>query len=489
MPLGRYLLAVLAVGLLSALNTAISPWVGASTVALIYFVAILLLSFVLSQGATVLMAVLAAMSWNYLFLAPVHTLHIERLEDAITFAVFLTFALVAGNLTGKLRAQAEAVRMREARLSTLYDFATRMNRIFGAREILEAGVQDLERISGKEAAVFLLEKNHLVQAAPREPRILSDEDRLRAMSAVQNGLASLDSVNRLLFVPLRMHTGSAGIVVARFADKVETERETLIETMASQLAALLDRENLLKLTQDARTNEEIDRLYKALLNLLTHEIRTPIAVIQGSVSSLLGGLVSRPEETRKLLAEADLALSRLNRLIENLLDMSKIEAGKLKLNLDWHDPVEILRMVVSQVEREFPDRNRTQISAAASLLLRIDFTLVEKAFYNVIRNAYLHNPAGVQVRVSVKTAENQLCVAIEDNGPGLSDETERSLFTKFSRGSDSGEGIGIGLSVVKGILEAHGATIGCERILPHGTQFLIRFPVTAQNARPFEISA
>jgi two-component system sensor histidine kinase KdpD len=169
-----------------------------------------------------------------------------------------------------------------------------------------------------------------------------------------------------------------GIVAARSTEAMSAEQQALVQAMTLQIGTLLDREMLWKLTQEARTNEEIDRLYTALLDLLTHEIRTPIAVIQGTVSSLLGGLIRRPEDSKKLLGEADQALTRLNRLIDNLLDMSRIEAGKLKLNLDWHDPAEILQKVVTQAEREFPE-SRLRVSGNAAYLLRVDFNLMEKS--------------------------------------------------------------------------------------------------------------
>jgi two-component system sensor histidine kinase KdpD len=481
------LLVLVAVALLSGLNKVILPWAGASTVALIYFIAILLLSFVLSRSATLFMACVAAVSWNYLFLAPIHTLHIEQPEDAVTFVVFLTFAIVAGHLTGKLRSQAEATRKREARMAALYEFATRMNGIAGHKQIIEAGLGDLERISGTQAAVYLLEDGRLQQATPEEQRdFLADAH--AALAAVSDGSTILDSSKMTLLVPLRTRTAAAGIVAARSTEAMSAEQQALVQAMTLQIGTLLDREMLWKLTQEARTNEEIDRLYTALLDLLTHEIRTPIAVIQGTVSSLLGGLIRRPEDSKKLLGEADQALTRLNRLIDNLLDMSRIEAGKLKLNLDWHDPAEILQKVVTQAEREFPE-SRLRVSGNAAYLLRVDFNLMEKVFYNVIRNACIHSPPGVTISVSILAEKSELLTVIQDDGPGIPPEIRRSLFDRFSRGSDSGAGIGIGLSVVKGILEAHGAGVSCESVEPHGTRFVIRFPLTQRNTKPFEISA
>lgn len=485
----RSILLVLAsVAVLSGLNKMILPWAGASTVALIYFTAILLLSFVLSRSATLLMACLAAVSWNYFFLAPVHTLHIEQIEDVVTFVVFLTFAIVAANLTGKLRAQAEATEKREARMAALYDFATRVNAMTGSRQILEAGLQDLERISGTQAMACLFEAGRLRETIPDHSELPASQAET-TLAAIENGTALMDLKNRVFYVPLGTRTAAPGFVAARFAGEITAEQQALIQAMTFQIGTLLDREMLWRLTQDARTNEEIDRLYTALLDLLTHEIRTPITVIQGTVSSLLGGLVKRPEDSTQLLREADLALSRLNRLIDNLLDMSRIEAGKLKLNLDWHDPAEILRKVVNQVQREFPERHRAQVRIGTGYLLKVDFNLVEKAFYNVIRNAFIHNPPDVRVSVSITQEPGELRAVIEDDGPGIPLESRGGLFSRFSRGSDSGEGIGIGLSVVKGILEAHGAAVAFESIQPQGSRFIIRFPLTEQNAKAFEIPA
>ncbi len=482
---------------LTGLNWFVVPLIGTYSVLLVYFLAILILSLFLSRSAVIVAAFLSAFFWNYLFLTPLFTLHIDRVDDAIMFVMFLTFAVIAGNLTARLRLHAEASNVREERISFLHNFAFRMSQAVGMSEIIDITVKDLQSVTGGETAVYSDDSSgNLTQSVPQgQPISLSREETLAAKTARDANhptgkstevYSSLDT----LFLPLRTKGRNSAVVAIRFppGQPLDFEKKTLLFAIVNQAAIILDREYLMELTQEARTNQEIDRLYNALLNLLTHELRTPIAVIQGAVSSLERDMLrERPEERGQLIREAGSALQRLNRLIDNLLDMSRIESGKLKLNLDWCDPREILAGAARTLSVEFPDRKQISITGESNVLLKLDFNLMEKAFYNLLRNAYVHNEGNeIDVAARIQMEEMTLVIHIDDNGRGLAAEVEKNLFVKFSRGSDSVPGIGIGLSIVKGIVESHGGDIRYTNRRP-GAAFSIRFPLTPENTRPFQI--
>ncbi len=480
------------VSAITAGNWLLVPWIGSNAILLIYFLAILILAQYLNRTAIILVACLCALMWNFLFLAPLYTLHIDHPTDFVTFVLFLIVAVIAGNLTTRLRQLVQAAREGEERLTFLFQFSTRMNQIIDPASIIDLAENVLRQISGGAATILLgdFAETQLRNTSDEMERAAAEAARVSGQPAGK-GTARFTTLD-VLYIPLPTKVGPGGMAVVSFpaGARLDDEKKSLLHTLIEQVAVILDREALLRLTQEARTNQEIDRLYRALLDLITHEIRTPIAVIKGSLSSLDTGILKKkPAEARQLLHNAEAAAGRLGRLVDNLIDMSRLESGRLKLNLDWYDPAEIIRTATRPLAFEFPAQPAPELFVDHSLLLRLDFILMEKVFYNLFRNAYLHNPdrEDVHVKITVAERDGTLRIVVTDDGRGLSPEMEKNLFVKFARGDESVQGAGLGLSVVKGVLELHGATIHYEH--DRGTRFVIQFRITPENSRPFALHA
>jgi two-component system sensor histidine kinase KdpD len=237
--------------------------------------------------------------------------------------------------------------------------------------------------------------------------------------------------------------------------------------------------------QQARVAEESERLHRTLLDSVSHELKTPLAVI-GAATDGLDTLLKDAglPLTETFLDEIKAANRRLNRIVTNLLDMTRIDSGRLPLNLEWGEVRELLESAVSQVENEV-SRERVHITAPEELpLVRLDFGLMEQALCNLLVNAVEHSPAATSIEMSAQLDGGTLLLRIRDHGPGLTPGEEKKVFEKFYRGTGSRPGgTGLGLSIVQGIARAHHGDIDAENNPAGGATFTIRMPVET-TARP-----
>lgn len=229
--------------------------------------------------------------------------------------------------------------------------------------------------------------------------------------------------------------------------------------------------------RDREEKEKTIRLYNTLLNSLSHELRTPIATIVGAIDTLKDdNTILSPEHQKQLLNEMDIAATRLNGQVDNLLHMSRLETGMLQLKKDWCDVPELVHLTLSK----FEEHKRKQIHfepVEFFPLCKIDAGIMEQVLYNLIDNAFKYTPDNSNINIRLKADEHQINIFVCDNGPGFPEEAIKQVFEKFFRLKESKTGgTGLGLSIVKGFVEAHNGTISLQNIEPHGAQFHIQIP-------------
>lgn len=257
------------------------------------------------------------------------------------------------------------------------------------------------------------------------------------------------------------------------------DQEDLLKNITSQLATRIERDTLSQASQKALLATESERLYKILLNSISHEIRTPLTTITGASSGLLDEAVeTRPETRRELSLEIRRASERLNRLVENLLDMSRLESGMLKLNIQLNDVADLASVVLRRLEGELAG-HAVHIDVPEDLpLVPIDFSLMEQVLTNLVYNAVNHTPAGTDIAISASRNDGNLVLAVRDSGPGLDPAEIPFIFDKFRRGPKTPPGgTGIGLSICKGIVEAHGGSIIAGNRREGGAEFIVTLPL------------
>ena len=284
-----------------------------------------------------------------------------------------------------------------------------------------------------------------------------------------------------LHLPLVTSDRIGGVLSLKFrqAGELDSAQRDLLDSFVRQIALVLDRQRLRATVQEAKLLAESERLSKALLNSISHELRTPIAAI-ASASSGLAELADHenPILQRALAGEIRTAAGRLNRLVGNLLDMTRLESGHMKLRLEWCDLADLAGVALRQVEKELARHKVANNLPRGLPLVKIDFVLMEQVLVNLLLNAAVHTPPGTQVQIGAAVEGQEIALTVADNGPGLPAEALPHLFDKFYRapGAAAG-GSGLGLSIVKGFVDAHGGSVSAQNRPGGGAEFTVRLPL------------
>jgi len=294
------------------------------------------------------------------------------------------------------------------------------------------------------------------------------------------------------YFPLLASNRALGVIglVTESARGLTLEQEGLLQTFLRQIAIALEREMLRATAEQSHALAESERLHKTLLNSISHELRTPLATITGASSSLIEGNTAEQRELRNVLVtDIYSAAQRLNRLVKNLLDMTRLESGLLKLNLEWCDAADLIHVVLSNLKEELAQRKIRFEPLNELPLVRMDFVLMERALANILLNAAQHTPAGSTIALRIAAAAQELAFVIEDEGPGFPSEALSRIFEKFYRLPNArAGGLGLGLSIAHGFVEAHGGTLVAENRLERGARFIIKLPLAPAPQTPEEVA-
>jgi two-component system sensor histidine kinase KdpD len=364
-------------------------------------------------------------------------------------------------------------------------------------ELLAGVIRQLSDVFKADVAVLIpdsQDKNQLVPY-PFGTLAVSDKESGVAEWAFRNAKPAGFSTETLpsadaLYMPLTTPTGCVGVIGLRAKDhrELSLQQQNLLENFIGQIAVVLDRQRLRDADQIAKLVTESERLSKSLLDSVSHELRTPLAAITGAASGLADiGEVDNPEVRRALTSEIREASQRLNRLVGNLLDMTRLQSGRTKARLEWCDVADLVNVALRNPSKELA-KHRVAVALADDLpLVKMDFMLMEEALANLLLNAALHTPPGTGVNVTAMVSGGELILSVADNGPGIPAEALPQLFTKFYRapGAPVG-GTGLGLSIVKGFVEAQGGTVTAANRPSGGAIFEIRLPATEPPMLPPE---
>ena len=284
------------------------------------------------------------------------------------------------------------------------------------------------------------------------------------------------------YFPLLTPDRTVGVIGIRTRDqaRLSFEQEALLQTFVSLVALVIEREMLDEAARQSAMLRESERLYTALLNSISHELRTPLATITGAASSLLNPQVSGSVNARQALIEdIQAATRRLNRLVENLLDMSRLESGRLSLKRDWCDVGDILGVAAKRLERLLRRSSAAHSHSAGLPLIQVDFVLIEQVIVNLLDNACSYTPPGTDVYLRASVSANTVLIVVEDSGPGIPPEHLAHIFDKFYRVPNTAAGgTGLGLSICRGLVEAHGGQLCAENRANGGARFVIQLPLS-----------
>ncbi|MFN8486445.1 MAG: DUF4118 domain-containing protein [Caldilineaceae bacterium] len=483
----QYLWALLLLAVVAGLNALFLPWIGYHAVGLTGLVAVLLIGVYLGRGPALLAATLSALFWNYLFIPPRLTFVISNPEDIILVGLYFLIAIFTGNLTARIRAQEKQAHYNADRTLALYTLVRETATALTIDDILQTVVTQVGQIFDAEVALLLPRAGKLLaQPHPSSTLTLDAQALAIARWVFEQGKPAGRFTDAwpavaIHYLPLLATGKTVGVMALRIrqAERLGAEQEVLLETFANQSALVIERELLDEAAQQAAMLRESERLYTALLNSISHELRTPLATIAGAASSLLNPQTQMNETARtELTHDIQAAAERLNRLVENLLDMSRLDAGRLQLKLEWCDVSDMISVAVKRLAKDFA-HHPLSIEYQPNLpLAPMDFRLMEQVLVNLLDNACTYTPAGTPIKIAAALADECLCISITDAGPGIPVNDLARIFDKFYRvpGTATG-GTGLGLSICRGLVEAHNGRLAVEPVASGGVRFIIRLPI------------
>jgi two-component system sensor histidine kinase KdpD len=475
--------AVLAVIATTGLvNVLLTPFTGPRVPGLLFLLAVVLLALFVGRGPVFLAGAVSALAWNYFFLPPRFTFIIRSTEDAILFGLYFVVAIVLGQLVARIRAQEQAERHREERATALYQLSRELAQAGTRDEVVWQLVAEVSRVFQAGAAV-VLPGNRGLAAHPDSSLTLTDKDLNVAEWAFLHRQAAGRFTDNLpgseaLHLPLMTERNVLGVLAVGPPNQTLTlAQRDLLEAFARQAALVLDRVALRAAAEQSKLVAESERLSNALLNSISHELRTPLAAISSATATLGSTRAARDDLSCKMVEEIQEASARLNRLVGNLLDVTRLESGHVRAKLEWYEIGDIVQTTLRSLEKELAGRE-VKVEIAEKLpLMNLDFTLMQQAISNLLLNAVVHTPPGTAILVQARKEQDQLVLNVADNGPGLPPDLLPRIFDKFIRAENAPTGgSGLGLAIVKGFVEAQGGRITGANRPGGGAIFSIRIP-------------
>ena len=477
-----YLVVILTIGLATLVCLPLSTPQSYHIVSFILLFAVALLAVFLGIGPVLLASTMSAVSWNWFFIPPFHTFNIARTEDRLMFISFFIIALLNGILTNRIRRQERAVRDREIQTNALFQLTGGLSKARGTDEVIRVATDHFRKHFGAGAVFLIHDENDNPGQVRRIGEVLPDEpDRVIAEWVYSNRKKAGKFTGYMNDAPLTYYplTGARinpGVVVFTIGEESYRDKEEFWDTYCTHIANALEREFLDEMAIKARVLDESDRFYGTLFNLVSHEFRIPIATIMGATDTLMFSETSSGNR-EALSGEIFKAAARLNHMTENLLNMSRIESGRISLRLDWYDVNDLFHRVTKNLKQELQQFRLITSIPDEMPLVRIDFALMEHVLINLLLNSSQHSPPGSDLKLAASHENGNLVIRVSDSGPGFPEKSLPHLFDKFFRveGSPAG-GLGLGLSIVKGIVDVHKGTVTAENIETGGAMFTVAIP-------------
>ncbi|OIQ95572.1 sensor protein KdpD [mine drainage metagenome] len=483
-PFHEYFLALLVLAGISLLGVLIVAHVGLNAVGLVYLMGIVLLSLRVGRGPVLMAGVLSALVWDFLFIPPVLSLHIGQTEDLAMFSAYFVVTLVTGELTARIRNNEQNERSRELRATAMYRLTLALSDAPGPNEAVGQALNLCRELFDASAALFLVdETTGALVLHPSTGDEFVELDRSVADWAVRNRrpagrFTDTFASSTLFATPLVRGKSALGVLCLRVAEDGELSlaQRDLAEGIAAQLAMFVERDRLRAAGERGKLVAESERLHRTLLDGVSHELKTPLAVLAAAVERM----GSADETTRReLLDEVDTATRRLTRLVNNLLDQTRLESGALRPRIDWCEAGELVTAAADSVHEALEGHPFAVSLQPGIPLFRADFVLMEQVLTNLLLNASLHTPPGTPVSLTAAwdRKRGQVCFTVADRGPGAPASLKDRLFRKFQRGESARVGgLGLGLSIVHGFVLAHGGEVVVDDNPGGGAVFAVYLP-------------
>ncbi|KEX93400.1 sensor histidine kinase [Pseudomonas umsongensis] len=487
-----YALAVVATLLATALAWAVASVLPLPNISLVFLAAVLLVAVRSSLGPALACAALSFLTYDFLFIPPNFSFSIQREEDVLTLLFFLLMAALTGNLAARQRRQLQALRDTQEETSELLDLSRKLTAATDRQAVVNAAAQHLSGWSDLQLCLLNRDGQSGWKVEIGGPLEFTEAERAAADWAWQHDQPAGAGTGTLPFGrwwwwPLSVEEGPLALlgVCAKEDQALSGQRRRLLTALSQPLAQALARAQLADDLEAARLHGETEQLRSALLASVSHDLRTPLTSMRGSIDSLLAlGEAIPLEDRRELLEGTRDEAERLDRYIQNLLDMTRLGHGALKLARDWVSPADIVGSALNRLRAVLaPLQVTTEVPAQLPLLF-VHAALIEQALVNVMENAARFSPSHGRLHVRAGADDTELFFSVSDEGPGIPEAEREKIFDMFytaARGDRGGQGTGLGLAICQGMVGAHGGRISvADGIEGRGTCITLHLPLQAQ---------
>lgn len=470
------------------LRTLIEP----TNLVMLYLAAVLLAALSLGRNEALLASVAATLCFDFFCVPPHLTFAVADTQYLLTLAGLLSVGLVISSLAARARTQAAAAQRRQSEAVNLYELSRDLAATPGLQPVLQTVVGHLERTFGGAAAILLPAEGALRLAASSEPLELEADEQAVATWSWQHGEQAGPGTDTLRgaafrYLPLLSGEQGVGVLAVRLPQPqtyLPPDERRLLEAVANLAGLAIERVHLAEKAREAELLRVTENLQSALLNSVSHDLRTPLASITGVLSTLASADQEGPrlplaeEPARELLAVALAEAERLNHLVGNLLDMSRLEAGALRLHLEPCDLQDLIGAVLAPLTERLSAHPLTVHLPPDLPLVSLDFVLIAQVLTNLLDNAAKYAPAGTPLDLGAEVNGEGVAITVADRGPGIPAEELQRVFDKFHRVArpDGAAGTGLGLAISRGIVEAHGGTISAHPRDGGGLEVQVRLP-------------
>ena len=492
----RYLLAFGACLATTLVAAPLHNFFDLANIVMLFLLTVVLVAVKLGRGPAVLAAFVSVAAFDFFFVPPRFSFAVHDFQYLLTFAVMLAVALITGHMTADLRYQARVASYREERARGLYEFARGMSSLLQTEDVVEAAEKFIASTFRAKVAFLLPDARDQLRVLPGKGHGLAIDigagqwayDKSLPAGVGTDTLAGSD----YLYLPLRAPMRTRGVLVLHPGNRrllLVPEQRQHLDTFAALTAIALERVHYVEVAQQALIHMESERLRNSLLSALSHDLRTPLAALVGLAESL--ALTRPPLSAAQRDAAQGIAdeARRMSALVNNLLEMARIESGEVKLRRQWQPFEEVVGSALNAAQAALA-RHRVEVALDPHLpLVEFDATLIERVLYNLLENAGKYTPPDTLVRLSAETADGELVVSVSDAGPGLPKGQEEAIFEKFTRGAreSATPGVGLGLAISRGIVEAHHGRIWAANMPAGGARLTFTLPLGTPPSVPSEV--
>ncbi|MHB8742310.1 MAG: two-component system sensor histidine kinase KdpD [Sulfuricaulis sp.] len=485
-----YLVAVAVCALASAIATSLTGYFELTNISMLYLLCVMLVATRFGRGPAIFSSVLSVIAFAYFFIPPRHSFVASDAQYLLTFTVMLAVAFVISNLAANMRYQARVATLRERRAKALYEMGRELGGALQSEQILDIANRHLQSVFQAKTAILVPDLSEKIALPPvpdgKEPQHMTLDaaiaqwvfDHQQPAGYGTNTLAGSPTY----YLPLKAPIRARGVLALDPSNPrlvFVPEQHRLLEIFAAQIALALERVHFVEVAQGALLKIQSERLRNSLLSAISHDLRTPLTALVGLASTLAADKNLSERNRNELAIALHDESMRMSNLVNNLLDMARLQAGGVQLNRQWHVLEEIVGSALRSARHSLANHN-IKVTLDPSLpLIYVDSVLIERVLSNLIENATKYTPSGCLIHIRAVTNDHDLRVTVTDSGPGLAADMLETVFDKFTRGEkeSSTPGVGLGLAICKAIVQAHRGKIWAENVGRGGARFTFTLPL------------